>query len=142
MRISRRAALRGLGGTLVALPALEVMMGNHATAQEAPRRYLVSFCGASIGRHTSSTAHGDLTPLISRYFDTAVGSKIAASSYERIAAVLGRQPAEVLFVSDVAAELLAAAEAGCQTLLSVRPGNPPQPDANRFVAVRSFDEIE
>ncbi|HZO13297.1 MAG TPA: DUF1552 domain-containing protein, partial [Polyangiaceae bacterium] len=60
MRISRRAALRGLGGTLLALPALEVMGGGDAVAQTVPRRYFVSFCGASIGRHTSSTAHGDL----------------------------------------------------------------------------------
>jgi hypothetical protein len=58
--LSRRSVLRGLGGTILALPALEAMSGRDASAQVSPKRYFVSFCGASIGRHTSSTAHGDL----------------------------------------------------------------------------------
>jgi hypothetical protein len=45
---------------MLALPALEAMVGNKAQAQAAPTRYFVSFCGTSIGTHTSSTAHGDL----------------------------------------------------------------------------------
>jgi enolase-phosphatase E1 len=89
-----------------------------------------------------TTDQGDLTPLIVGFFDTAAGSKMAAASYERIAGALGRQPFQVLFVSDVVAELLAAAEAGCQTVLSVRPGNPSHSDAARFASIRSFDEIQ
>ena len=39
-----------------------------------------------------STADGDLTRFISRFFDTAVGAKSAPASYRRIAAELGRAP--------------------------------------------------
>jgi enolase-phosphatase E1 len=88
----------------------------------------------------ASTAYGDLTPLIVAFFDTAVGPKRSPESYTRIASALNRRPDEVLFVSDVAAELDAAARAGCAGILSVRPGNPPQ-DQAAFGAVQSFDEI-
>lgn len=87
-----------------------------------------------------STSQGDLTPLIDRFFDTAVGAKQAPDSYRRIARELGRPADEILFISDVTAELEAARSAGCQTLLCVRPGNRPQsPDSHR--AVRSFDDV-
>jgi methionine salvage enolase-phosphatase E1 len=41
----------------------------------------------------------------------------------------------------VVAELDAAAAAGCQTLLCVRPGNHPQPGSNVHATVRSFDDV-
>ncbi len=86
------------------------------------------------------TVAGDLTPLISDYFDTAVGAKQEAESYRRIAAALQVPPEEILFVSDVVAELDAAQTAGLQTALSLRPGNRPQP-SNSYSAVHSFDEL-
>jgi methionine salvage enolase-phosphatase E1 len=45
---------------------------------------------------------------------------------------LGRQPREVVFISDVTKELGAARSAGLQVLLSIRPGNPPQPGAGDY----------
>lgn len=89
----------------------------------------------------ASTAHGDLTPLFSGFFDTAVGAKVEADSYRTIAAALAHEPATTLFVSDVTRELDAADAAGCQTLLSIRPGNPTQIDANRYTPVTSFADI-
>jgi enolase-phosphatase E1 len=89
-----------------------------------------------------STEHGDLTPFISAFFDTAVGAKTSAASYASIARGLSRPAAEVLFVSDVTAELSAARQAGMQVLLSVRPGNAVQPGAAEFETIRTFDEIE
>jgi len=74
-----------------------------------------------------STA-GDLSPFIRAYFDTTTGPKTAPESYRRIAAALERPPREVLFVSDVAAELDAARLAGMRSALSVRgpeAGGPP-----------------
>lgn len=97
--------------------------------------------GTAQRRLFESAAAGDLTPLISHFFDTAVGAKVDSASYARIAAILGRPAADVLFVSDVTPELRAARTAGLQTLLSVRPGNPPQPDADEFTPVTSFDAI-
>ena len=90
----------------------------------------------------ASTEYGDLTPLLSGYFDTAVGAKVDSSSYARIANRLRRVAFEVLFVSDVATELTAAREADLQVVLSLRPGNPPQPRPELFDSVTSFDEIE
>ena len=86
------------------------------------------------------TVAGDLTPLVSGYFDTGVGAKMEAESYRRIAAALQVPPEKILFVSDVVAELDAAQTAGLQTALSLRPGNRPQP-ANSYHAVHSFDEL-
>jgi enolase-phosphatase E1 len=88
-----------------------------------------------------STTDGDLTRSISGFFDTAVGAKTATESYRRIARAMTRQPAEIVFVSDVVAELEAAREAGLQTVLSLRPGNPPQQDADAFESIRTFDEM-
>ncbi len=89
-----------------------------------------------------STPYGDLTPLISRFFDTAVGPKRDAASYRHIAAELDRPPGDILFVSDVVDELAAAEAAGHQTLLSLRPGNPVQAGVARFATIHTFDEID
>ena len=64
---------------------------------------------------------GDLTPLLGGYFDTKIGGKREAASYTRIAAGLGVAAGEVLFLSDVVAELDAAAACGMRTTQLVRP---------------------
>jgi enolase-phosphatase E1 len=86
------------------------------------------------------TEAGDLTRSIRDYFDTRVGAKREAASYRRIAASLDCEPSDVLFISDVVAELDAAGEAGLQTRLCVRPGNPSQPPSSHEV-IRSFDSL-
>ena len=85
-------------------------------------------------------AAGDLTPYIRWYFDTAVGGKREPASYARIAETVGMPPSAITFVSDTAAELDAAWMAGMRTVLSVRPGNAPQPQ-NDHRPITSFDEI-
>jgi enolase-phosphatase E1 len=85
------------------------------------------------------TEAGDLTPFIDSYFDTKVGKKGEAESYRRIAEMMGLESREILFISDVVAELEAAHQAGMKTILSIRPGNGPQPHA--YHSIRSFDEI-
>jgi enolase-phosphatase E1 len=71
------------------------------------------------------TTAGDLTDYICSYFDTTIGHKIEADSYRRIAEELRSAPAEVVFISDVIAELDAARAAGMRTILALRPGNRP-----------------
>jgi len=88
-----------------------------------------------------STAAGDLTPLIRAFFDTRVGAKVESGSYTKIAQALGQDPASILFVSDVTAELHAARAAGLGVVLSIRPGNAPQPDAHTFPTISSLTEI-
>ena len=89
----------------------------------------------------SSTAFGDLTPLLSEFFDTSSGIKTSSQSYERIAAALDCPAAEMLFVSDVMAELDAARAAGCDVRLCIRPANVPVHIQPIERAVHSFDEI-
>lgn len=87
------------------------------------------------------TEAGDLTRFIDNYFDTNIGKKGEADSYRRIALETGLAANETIFISDVVTELDAASEAGMKTLLSIRPGNPPQPTAERFRSIHTFDEI-
>lgn len=70
---------------------------------------------------------GDLTPLFSHYFDTQVGHKRDADSYRRIVERLGRDPQDIVFLSDVVEELDAAREAGMRTVLLDRREDYPQP---------------
>ena len=86
-----------------------------------------------------STA-GDLTPYLSSYFDTTVGSKTDPSSYEKIAGALASSTLEIVFISDMTSELDAARAAGFQTLLCLRPGNRPQP-ANTYKCIQSLAEV-
>jgi 2,3-diketo-5-methylthio-1-phosphopentane phosphatase len=88
-----------------------------------------------------STAIGDLTPVLSHFFDTRVGAKTDADSYREIARALGQPTQSILFVSDAVAELIAARQAGCHVVLSVRPGNTPQPDGGQFERIHTFAEI-
>jgi enolase-phosphatase E1 len=87
----------------------------------------------------ANTTAGDLTHLLSGYFDTTTGPKGEATSYRTIAATLGIPAAAVLFVSDVTAELDAARTAGMRTALCVRdPDNSPTSDHPR---IRSLAEL-
>jgi enolase-phosphatase E1 len=64
----------------------------------------------------ANTPAGDLTPLFSGYFDTAVGAKLESDSYRKISAALKRAPDSILFLSDHAGELAAAKGAGLRAL--------------------------
>lgn len=74
----------------------------------------------------SHTPEGDLTNLLAGYFDTEVGGKGESDSYRKIAEQIGISPSDGLFATDVLTEALAAREAGWQSVLMVRPGNPAQ----------------
>lgn len=71
------------------------------------------------------TPYGDLTPFFSWHFDTKIGGKQEAGSYLRIAEAMGVSPSEILFFSDVEAELDAACEAGFSVMQVVREGTVP-----------------
>jgi luciferase family oxidoreductase group 1 len=66
--------------------------------------------------------------------------KRRTDSYRQIASQLGRQPNELLFLSDVHAELAAARTAGLQAMLCVRPGNP-EPARDDEFAIQTFDDL-
>jgi enolase-phosphatase E1 len=84
------------------------------------------------------TTDGDLTGYLSGYFDTTTGAKRDPASYRSITRELGVAAGEILFLSDVTAELAAARSAGLKTMLCVRPGNA---EANWESLVHNFDSI-
>ncbi len=92
--------------------------------------------------HTNA---GDLTGLISAWFDTGVGGKRESASYTRIVEALGLPAEDIVFLSDVVEELDAARDAGLQTVLVDRLEDYPVPRddaaANGHPRVTGFDQI-
>ncbi|MDR2871912.1 MAG: acireductone synthase [Xanthomonadaceae bacterium] len=89
---------------------------------------------------------GDLTPLISGWFDTRTGGKRESASYAQIAQTIGLPPAEILFLSDVIEELDAARESGLRTILIDRSEDYPVPRTGEEILhghqrVESFEQI-
>ncbi|MEB3225806.1 MAG: acireductone synthase [Synechococcus sp.] len=71
--------------------------------------------------------YGDLTGYFNYFFDLKVGQKREVQSYQAIAQTIDLPPAHILFLSDIPAELDAAAQAGYQTIQLVRPGTTASP---------------
>ena len=86
---------------------------------------------------------GGLSPSISAYFDTTIGSKLDPASYRHIAERLDTPASRILFVSDTEAELDAARAAGLGTALRERSGAPAGSPATQgeHARIASFDEI-
>lgn len=100
-------------------------------AAEALRRWhgdevnLAVFSSGSVAAQKLIFGHsdqGDLSPLFSGWFDTTTGPKREAMSYLMIADALGVSPADMLFLSDIAAETNAAKAAGMRAMLIDREG--------------------
>ncbi|MEP6493226.1 MAG: acireductone synthase [bacterium] len=89
----------------------------------------------------ANSTWGDMTGFIDGYFDTSVGPKRVSESYRRIAAAMRRDAGDLLFISDVAAELDAARDAGFRTLLCVRaPAK--MPATSTSGVVQTFDDVD
>jgi enolase-phosphatase E1 len=109
-------------------------------------RTIAIFSSGSIQAQRSlfaNTTAGDLSAFLSAYFDTTTGPKREAISYRKIAAALGRSPRDILFVSDVAAELDAARVAEMRTALCMRELKSPIPVPNptEHPRIHSFAEL-
>jgi enolase-phosphatase E1 len=87
------------------------------------------------------TIVGDLLPYFRGHYDTTRGSKREAASYAVIAADFALPPSDILFLSDLPAELDAARDAGLPTCLVCRPGNASIPDAVPHRRITSFTEL-
>lgn len=95
----------------------------YSSGSEAAQRLLFG--------HTGS---GDLVPLFEGFFDTRVGGKREAASYRAICLRVGLAAGVILFLSDVEAELDAAAAAGLRTCQLVRPRDGTVASARHAVA--------
>ncbi|CAB3372848.1 Hypothetical predicted protein [Cloeon dipterum] len=86
---------------------------------------------------------GDVTTMITDYFDTDMGAKVEKESYTKIAEKIGKPIGEVLFFTDVVKEADAATEAGMPVILLEREGNAPLTEADKTkYAVISSLKIE
>ena len=110
---------------------------------------LAVYSSGSVAAQKLLFAHtdaGDLTPLFAAFFDTEAGPKRDADSYRLIADSLHREPGDIVFLSDVVAELDAARDAGLRTVLVDRREDYPQPRdaaaANGHPRVASFDAVD
>lgn len=101
-----------------------------------------------IGIYSSGSVHaqklifgfsveGDLTPMISYFFDTKVGGKREQTSYEKIAQETNLKPQEIHFFSDIREELVAAKAAGFGVTQLLREGTNP----SEFEGIPSFKEF-
>ncbi len=115
------------------LPALElwkaqgIQMGVFSSGSVAAQKLIFGY-----------SVLGDLTPFFSHYFDTTTGGKKDADTYPKIADAIGLQPSEIIFLSDITDELIAADAAGFPTVQLVRTGT----EANWKCTVKDFSEIE
>lgn len=87
------------------------------------------------------TVAGNLLPLLRGHYDTTTGPKREPASYTAILKDLKLEASQVLFLSDVVAELDAARAAGLHTALVLRPGNAPAPSEQPHREIRSFSEL-
>jgi len=104
--------------------------------------------GGKIGIYSSGSVHaqklifgyseaGDLTPMITYYFDTKIGGKRERTSYSNIANSVKLDPSEIHFFSDIPEELMAAESAGFKVTHVLRPGTV----RSNFNSITSFDEM-
>lgn len=68
------------------------------------------------------TEYGDLNYLFTDYFDTRIGAKVEAAAYGEIIRIIGQDGGNVLFLSDIEAELDAAKSAGLHGCWLMREG--------------------
>jgi enolase-phosphatase E1 len=85
------------------------------------------------------TEHGNLMGYLSAHYDTTTGPKRERASYELIARDLKLPADEILFLSDIEAELDAAAESGMRTALLAREGDAPD---SAHTVLRDFGPIQ
>lgn len=85
------------------------------------------------------SAAGDLRHLFSAHFDTQIGPKVRADSYQHIAEKVGALPSRIAFFSDAPEELEAARASGMQTVHVVKDDTTSDPS---FAEVRDFSEVE
>ena len=119
----------------------DALMGLRRWHEQGLKLYVYSSgsVAAQLLLFRHSTA-GDLTGLFSGHFDTRVGSKKETDSYAAIAREIGVAASDILFLSDVVAELDAAQAAGMGTTRLVRPEDGTEA-GSAHPEVSTFDDV-
>lgn len=117
----------GYGSSELVAPVFSDVPRAFAAWRGAGLRIRIYSSGSVLAQQLlfSHTDQGDLTGFLDGYHDTTTGPKTEAESYRLIAREMRETPERLLFLSDSARELDAAAACGMGTVLLVRPGNPP-----------------
>lgn len=86
---------------------------------------------------------GNILKFFSGHFDTTIGAKVETDSYRRIATNVGEPSSNILFLTDLPKEAIAARDAGMRTFLVVREGNARLTDADHeaFLTIDSFEKL-
>lgn len=87
--------------------------------------------------------YGDVSGVFKKYFDTKMGPKGAHTSYMNIANELNVNCNDILFLTDVLVEAEAAVQAGCNSVILIRPGNA-QLDpviSSKFKTMKTLNEL-
>jgi enolase-phosphatase E1 len=108
---------------------------------------LAVFSSGSVAGQVASfsrTTDGDITSLFGSHFDTVnAGPKREVGSYMKMTELMRALPTKIVFLSDVPAELDAAAEAGWQTVGLARPGEPyADADFGPHLKVETFADLK
>lgn len=91
--------------------------------------------------------YGDLLALFSGFFDTNIGNKKESESYQNIANAINFKPAEIIFLSDIEAEVNSALSIGMSTVWVIRDeiifsekkhSNSPHQIVNNFQEIKPF----
>jgi enolase-phosphatase E1 len=91
-----------------------------------------------------NTPEGSILSLFSNHFDTEnIGHKRVADSYRKMTATLGVPASQIVFLSDLVAELDAAREAGWNTVGVRREGDEYwAAGVGDHLAITSFDQLD
>ncbi len=123
----------------------------YADAAAALRRWhaagvrLYVYSSGSIAAQRTLFAHsvaGDLSSLFSGNFDTTIGPKREVASYRAITAAIDLPAPDIVFLSDVDAELDAAQTAGMQTVRLLRAADTSPGATTTHPSATSFAEID
>lgn len=90
------------------------------------------------------TSVGDLTKYINDYFDDSIGKRVNAETYLEIAKRIGCKTNDLVFITDSGKEAKTAAQAGCESLIILRPKNPKIREyyLTCYQSITSFNDIE
>ncbi|KAK1569057.1 hypothetical protein Q3G72_032075 [Acer saccharum] len=90
----------------------------------------------------ANSNYGDLRKYFCGFFDTTLGNKDETHSYIEIMRTVGvDRPADMLFVTDVFQDAVAARAAGLEVIIPNRPGNEPLLEHHGFRMIESLLEI-
>jgi len=91
------------------------------------------------------TSRGSMLEVLSSFHDlTTAGSKLECGSYTKIAAEIGFEPCEILFLTDVYGEFAAATQANMKSVIVLRAGNKPlsAEETQKSDTISSFDQLK